>query len=152
MALYFHSMIADYYLGIWGGGVPKPFKFTEIQRHRFNLADKEGAADRKVPIQPLMFHSKDGKITRYNLRKVCLCAPSKFLVNTNLGFSLGSCRFIWYARNALKTYTKTCFLITSGCTQSYPVVRYRRFLPIMKTLAPILTTKIQKGFSRTKQT
>lgn len=65
-------MIADYYLGIWGGGVPKPFKFTEIQRHRFNLADKEGAADRKVPIQPLVFHSKDGKITRYNLRKVCL--------------------------------------------------------------------------------
>lgn len=70
MAFYFHSMIADYYLGIWGGGNPKPFKFTEIQRHRFNLADKEGAADRKVPIQPLVFHSKDGKVTRYNLRKV----------------------------------------------------------------------------------
>lgn len=34
MAFYFHSMIADYYLGIWGGGIPKPFKFTEIQRHR----------------------------------------------------------------------------------------------------------------------
>jgi len=34
---YFHSSIADYFLGIWGGGVPKPFKFTEIQRHRFNL-------------------------------------------------------------------------------------------------------------------
>lgn len=35
MAHYFHSSIADYYLGIWGGGKPKPFKFTEIQRHRF---------------------------------------------------------------------------------------------------------------------
>lgn len=70
MAFYFHSMIADYYLGIWGGGIPKPFKYTEIQRHRFNLADKEGIADRKVPIQPLVFHSKDGKVTRYNLRKV----------------------------------------------------------------------------------
>lgn len=40
MALYFHSSIADYYLGIWGGGVPKPFKFTEIQRHRLKLYHK----------------------------------------------------------------------------------------------------------------
>nr|XP_018912430.1 PREDICTED: NACHT and WD repeat domain-containing protein 2 isoform X2 [Bemisia tabaci] len=69
MALYFHSSIADYYLGIWGGGNPKPFKYTEIQRHRFNLTDKEGSADRKVPVQPLVFYSKDGKVTRYNLRK-----------------------------------------------------------------------------------
>lgn len=37
MATYFHSSIADYYLGIWGGGKPKPFKFTEIQRHRYLL-------------------------------------------------------------------------------------------------------------------
>ncbi|KAG7296838.1 hypothetical protein JYU34_019694 [Plutella xylostella] len=69
MAMYFHSMIADYYLGIWGGGNPKPFKYTEIQRHRFNLADKEGVADRKVPLQPLVFTSADGANKRYNLRK-----------------------------------------------------------------------------------
>ncbi|XP_060534320.1 NACHT and WD repeat domain-containing protein 2 [Cylas formicarius] len=69
MATYFHSMIADYFLGIWGGGKPKPFKYTEIQRHRFNLTDKEGIADRKVPVQPLVFYSKDGKVSRYNLRK-----------------------------------------------------------------------------------
>ncbi|XP_015115878.1 NACHT and WD repeat domain-containing protein 2 [Diachasma alloeum] len=69
MAMYFHSMIADYYLGIWGGGRPKPFKYTEIQRHRFNLTDKEGVADRKVPEQPLAFYSKEGKLSRYNLRK-----------------------------------------------------------------------------------
>ncbi|XP_050685594.1 NACHT and WD repeat domain-containing protein 2 [Leptidea sinapis] len=69
MAMYFHSMIADYYLGIWGGGTPKPFKYTEIQRHRFNLADKEGVADRKVPLQPLVFLSADGSSKRYNLRK-----------------------------------------------------------------------------------
>ncbi|XP_072379032.1 NACHT and WD repeat domain-containing protein 2 isoform X1 [Diabrotica undecimpunctata] len=69
MAFYFHSMIADYFLGIWGGGKPKPFKYTEIQRHRFNLTDKEGVADRKVPVQPLVFYSKDGKVSRYNLRK-----------------------------------------------------------------------------------
>lgn len=69
MAIYFHSMIADYYLGTWGGGNPKPFKFTEIQRHRFNLVDKEGIADRKVPIQPLVFYNKEGKVSRFNLRK-----------------------------------------------------------------------------------
>ncbi|XP_012269999.1 NACHT and WD repeat domain-containing protein 2 [Orussus abietinus] len=69
MAMYFHSMIADYYLGIWGGGNPKPFKYTEIQRHRFNLTDKEGVADRKVPEQPLAFYSQEGKLSRYNLRK-----------------------------------------------------------------------------------
>ncbi|XP_044733634.1 NACHT and WD repeat domain-containing protein 2 [Chrysoperla carnea] len=69
MATYFHSSIADYYLGIWGGGNPKPFKFTEIQRHRFNLTDKEGVADRKVPVQPLVFYSSDGVPCRYNLRK-----------------------------------------------------------------------------------
>jgi hypothetical protein len=37
---------------------------------RFNLTDKEGSADRKVPIQPLVFYSKEGKVSRYNLRKV----------------------------------------------------------------------------------
>ncbi|XP_068248399.1 NACHT and WD repeat domain-containing protein 2 [Palaemon carinicauda] len=68
-AMYFFSMIADYFLGMWGGGIPKPFKYTEIQRHRFNLKSKEGLADRKVPAQPLVFYNKEGKITRYNLRK-----------------------------------------------------------------------------------
>jgi len=70
MAIYFHSSIADYFLGIWGGGTPKPFQYTEIQRHRFNLPNKYGEADRKVPLQPLVFTAKDGKISRYNLRKV----------------------------------------------------------------------------------
>ncbi|XP_069948531.1 NACHT and WD repeat domain-containing protein 2 [Cherax quadricarinatus] len=69
LAMYFYSMIADYFLGMWGGGVPKPFKYTEIQRHRFNLKSKEGLADRKVPPQPLVFYNKEGKVTRYNLRK-----------------------------------------------------------------------------------
>ncbi|XP_023244232.1 NACHT and WD repeat domain-containing protein 2-like [Centruroides sculpturatus] len=65
---YFHSSIADYFLGKWGGGKPKPFTYTEMQKQRFNLKDKSGEADRKVPLQPLYFTSKDGKI-RYNLRK-----------------------------------------------------------------------------------
>lgn len=70
MSIYFHSSIADYFLGIWGGGNPKPFMYTEIQRHRFGLKDRNAAADRKVPMQPLVFVGKDGKISRYNLRKV----------------------------------------------------------------------------------
>lgn len=40
--------------------------------YRFNLTDKEGSADRKVPIQPLAFTNKEGVITRYNLRKVTM--------------------------------------------------------------------------------
>lgn len=43
-----------------------------FKRFRFNLTDKEGSADRKVPVQPLAFTNKDGAITRYNLRKVIL--------------------------------------------------------------------------------
>ena len=47
-------------------------KNTEIVffSKRFNLAEKEGEADRKVPLQPLVFVGKDGKVSRYNLRKV----------------------------------------------------------------------------------
>jgi hypothetical protein len=55
--------------GKWGGGTPKPFKFTEIQKHRFNLKSKESEADRQIPAMPLVFLTKDGKISRYNLRK-----------------------------------------------------------------------------------
>ncbi|GIY01134.1 NACHT and WD repeat domain-containing protein 2 [Caerostris darwini] len=66
---YFHSSIAEYFLGTWGGGTPKPFKYTEIQRYRFGLKDQEGTADRKVPLQPLVFHTKDGRVSGYNKRK-----------------------------------------------------------------------------------
>lgn len=34
LAIYFHSCIAEYFMGTWGGGTPKPFKYTEIQRMR----------------------------------------------------------------------------------------------------------------------
>ena len=37
---------------------------------RFNLPSADGEADRKVPLQPLVFQSKDGIVSRYNLRKV----------------------------------------------------------------------------------
>ena len=45
---YFHSMMSDFFLGKWGGGTPKPFKFTEIQKHRFQLKSKDSEADRQV--------------------------------------------------------------------------------------------------------
>ena len=62
-------MMAEFFLGKWGGGIPKPFKFTEIQKHRFGLKSKDSEADRQVPAMPLIFITKDGKSSRYNLRK-----------------------------------------------------------------------------------
>ena len=62
-------MMSDFFLGKWGGGTPKPFMFTEIQKHRFGLASKYSEADRHVPAMPLVFRNKHGQISRYNLRK-----------------------------------------------------------------------------------
>ena len=67
--LYFHSYMSDYFLGTYGGGIPKPFRYTEIQKHTFNLKSKDDNKDRQVPAMPLAFRNKQGKITRYNLRK-----------------------------------------------------------------------------------
>ena len=66
---YFHSMMADYFIGRYGGGIPKAFRFTEIQKHRFNLKSKDSEADRQVPAMPNVFYTKEGKLSRYNLRK-----------------------------------------------------------------------------------
>ena len=30
-----HTTMAEYFLGRWGGGKPKPFQYTEHQKHRF---------------------------------------------------------------------------------------------------------------------
>ena len=62
---YFHCMMSDLFLGKYGDGKPKSFKFTEIQKHRFNLKSKESEADRQVPAMPLVFLTKEGKISRY---------------------------------------------------------------------------------------
>ena len=67
--LYFHSYMSDYFLGTYGGGITKPFRYTEVQKHMFRLKDKSSTADRIVPAQPLAFYNKEGKLTRYNLRK-----------------------------------------------------------------------------------
>ena len=36
-----HSQIADYFLGVWGGGNEKPFVYSELQRQRFHLDRSE---------------------------------------------------------------------------------------------------------------
>ena len=67
--LYFHSYMGDYFLGTYGGGILKPFRYTEIQKHTFNLRSKDDTKDRGVPAMPLAFYNRQGKLTRYNLRK-----------------------------------------------------------------------------------
>ena len=69
--LYFHSYMADYFLGTYGGGIKKPFRYTEIQKHMFKLQSKDSSADRMVPAMPLAFYKSNSasKRTRYNLRK-----------------------------------------------------------------------------------
>ena len=67
--VYFHNMMAEFFIGKWGGGTPKPFKFTEIQKHRFGLKSKDSEADRQIPAMPLVFYTSDGEVSRYNLRK-----------------------------------------------------------------------------------
>ena len=61
-----HSGLADYFLGLYGGGRPKPFRYTEQQRQRFGLKCKEAAEDRAVPEMPLVFPASG----RPNLRKL----------------------------------------------------------------------------------
>ena len=60
-----HSSMVDYYLGKWGGGVPKPFTYSSLQKERFSIYDSGGEADRKVPEQPLYFRDESGNISRY---------------------------------------------------------------------------------------
>ena len=59
-----HYSMCDYYLGIWGGGRPKPFSYTSQQKGRFEKSEDGGEADRKVPEQPLFFKNEKGKIIR----------------------------------------------------------------------------------------
>ena len=34
-----HSQLADYFLGIWGGGVKKPYELSDAQKYRFPLVE-----------------------------------------------------------------------------------------------------------------
>ena len=51
---YIHSILADYYLGTWAGK-EKPFTYSEINMKLQGLTSPESKADRKVPLQPLIF-------------------------------------------------------------------------------------------------
>ncbi|XP_064619858.1 NACHT and WD repeat domain-containing protein 2-like [Lineus longissimus] len=66
MKKYIHSLMADFFVGKWGGGKGKPFKFTDHQMKRFGLDKRESEADRLVPEQPMEFHIEDA--IHYNLR------------------------------------------------------------------------------------
>ena len=56
--LYFHSYMGDYFLGTYGGGILKPFRYTEIQKHMFKLKFKDDSKDRQVPAMPLAHFNK----------------------------------------------------------------------------------------------
>ena len=58
--LYFHSYMGDYFLGTYGGGILKPFRYTEIQKHMFKLKFKDDSKDRQVPAMPLAHFNKYG--------------------------------------------------------------------------------------------
>ena len=75
--VYFHSYMADYFLGTYGGGISKPFRYTEIQKHMFKLRSKDSTADRSCPAQPLAFYNKAGKINRWLLHMTILHCNSK---------------------------------------------------------------------------
>ena len=72
-------MMSDFFLGKYGGGIPKAFRYTEIQKHRFNLKSKDSEADRQVPAMPLVFYTKDGRINRYNVYKFRILSHSEIL-------------------------------------------------------------------------
>lgn len=57
---------------------------------RFNLAEKDGEADRKVPLQPLAFLAKDGQVSRYNLRKVKLSVDWFWVTSSHIPLELNS--------------------------------------------------------------
>ena len=68
--IYIHSVLVHYYLGTWGGGRKKPFRYSAIQVQQLGLPKAESEADRKVPMQPLQFAGEGQKKVRYNLRKL----------------------------------------------------------------------------------
>ena len=66
---HFYAHLSDYYLGTWSGGRAKPYTFTQQQRANLGLVGRSGEADRKVAAQPLVYLDKEGRLSRFNLRK-----------------------------------------------------------------------------------
>ena len=71
-SLYVHKIMAEFFLGKWGGGRKKTFLYTEAQKKRFNLSETSSAEDRKVPLQPYVVSAGHAGLTaeRYNQRKL----------------------------------------------------------------------------------
>ena len=87
--LYIHGCLAHYFLGTWGGGRPKPFKYSQKQIQFLNISEVKGEADRMVPPQPLVFGidslAIEAKVI-YNLRK--LSELPHHLVMSRMNFEL----------------------------------------------------------------
>lgn len=81
---YIHSILADYFLGRWGGGTKKPYYLSERLMQLLGQSEKLAYADRKVSSQPLVFGASSAAVgeggsrprlsttttVRYNLRKL----------------------------------------------------------------------------------
>jgi len=63
-----HAVMADFFLGRWGGGRLKPFCYAPMQVKRFGLHGADSKADRKVPLQP--YRIVLGEVARINQRKL----------------------------------------------------------------------------------
>ena len=64
-----HANMAEYFMGVWGGGRKKPFTYSAFIKSRLALTVDDGEEDRDVPSQPLeLRRGKNGTI--YNKRKL----------------------------------------------------------------------------------
>lgn len=67
-----HATLAHYFMGTWGGGKKKPYKYSQKLLQNSSMKSHEAEADRMVPKQPLDFGpdpNHPGKLN-YNLRKL----------------------------------------------------------------------------------
>ena len=64
-----HGHMAEYFMGVWGGGRKKPFTYSAFIKSRLALTVDDGEEDRNVPKQPLELRwGNNGTI--YNKRKL----------------------------------------------------------------------------------
>jgi hypothetical protein len=65
-----HEISAEFFSGRWGGGKPKPFRYTDQQVKRFALSRADAEADRKVPRQPYQIDTGGSRGTWINRRRL----------------------------------------------------------------------------------
>ena len=66
--LYFHSYMADYFLGTYGGGIVKPFRYTEVQKHMFRLKSKVCSTD--IDVREITRHTMNLSVCAIDIRNV----------------------------------------------------------------------------------